>query len=389
MASSNKVYFKGLHALRFFAAILVLISHMEMIKDGVKVSNIYGDDSFLSKFLESLGPYGVTFFFVLSGFLITFLLLTEQKRKSKISIKNFYLRRILRIWPIYIIFTLIAFFLLPEMEMFQHYFFSPKLESHKWTKLAMYFLFIPGFTLAMFTTVPWAGHLWSIGVEEQFYLAWPWFFKIKDKIRMKHFVVLLFVLIVLKTTLFMLYKQGFLSIAIKEIVAQSKFECMIIGGMGAYYIFTGNMVNLAKKFTNPFVIFGLFLLSLILTVFSSGSFQDILHLAISPLFLAIIVGVSFGHSRKVLEHKFFINLGNWSYGIYLWHMVGAVIALRILPSILRTFGSFKSTQTLNYSIIVYLLAIIITIVLSALSYHLIEKPFLKFKTKFAVIESGK
>jgi peptidoglycan/LPS O-acetylase OafA/YrhL len=387
--SHSKVYFKGLHALRFFAAVLVLISHMEMIKAGVKVSNIYGDGSLVAHVLESLGPFGVTFFFVLSGFLITYLLLVEKERKTKINIKNFYLRRVLRIWPIYIIFTLTAFFILPEIDMFNHYYFSPELNNSKLTKLLMYLLFIPGFTLALFTTVPWAGHLWSIGVEEQFYLAWPWFFRIRDKVKFRNFFMLFLVIVVIKAITLLLYNIGFLDDAIKEILAQSKFECMIVGGAGALWIFKKKGIGTYTWLTKPFVVLTLFLLSLTMTFFLPEIFQDILHIAISPLFLGIIVGVSFGKSRKVLDHRLFIKLGNLSYSIYLLHMVGAVIALRILPSILRSVDLFTSTQTISYSVMVYTLAILITIALSAISYSIIERPFLNLKTKFAVIKSGK
>ena len=392
MSIQNKtqnVYFKGLHALRFFAALLVLISHVEMIKAGVKMSNIYNNQSLLSSSLESLGPYGVTFFFVLSGFLISYLLLAEKGKTSTVKVKNFYFRRILRIWPIYIIFTLIAFFVLPEFEMFQHYYFSQFLPEEKLTKLLMYLFFIPGFTLAFYTSVPWAGHLWSIGVEEQFYLAWPWLFKKVQKIKLIHLFRILITILFLKGIFLVLFKLGHIGNPLKEIIAQSKFECMIIGAIGAFWVFDNRDLGRFQWLTYKSVILSCFLATLFFTFFVPNLLQDVLHLLVSPLFLAIILGISFSKGFVLFEHKAFIQLGNWSYSIYLLHMVGVVLAVRSLPTILRSLDLFSGSLTLSFNILLYSYAILITLGLSAISYFVIERPFLNLKSKFAIIKSGK
>src|SRR5688572_30760956 len=91
-----KVFFKGLNGLRFFAALAVIITHVELMK------GVFGLPSYWQEpFFFDLGGLGVYFFFVLSGFLITYLLLVERRQIGRISIKKFYVRRILRIWPLY------------------------------------------------------------------------------------------------------------------------------------------------------------------------------------------------------------------------------------------------------------------------------------------------
>ena len=109
MENSKSNYFNGLHGLRAIAAISILISHVSQ----PEYSN------FSTSILKiKTGFDGVTLFFVLSGFLITFLLLNENK-KSKIDVKKFYFRRILRIWPLYFLITILGLFILPQFE-FMH-----------------------------------------------------------------------------------------------------------------------------------------------------------------------------------------------------------------------------------------------------------------------------
>ena len=99
------VYFPNLNGLRFIAAFLVILSHLEWIKMTEGMENYAS-----APFIKNLGSLGVSLFFVLSGFLISYLLLQEKKDTGDISIKNFYVRRILRIWPLYYITVILAFF---------------------------------------------------------------------------------------------------------------------------------------------------------------------------------------------------------------------------------------------------------------------------------------
>src|ERR1700740_1515785 len=94
--NKQKIYFPNLNGLRFIAAFLVIIHHTEQIKSMLHIHSL-AKISFVAK----AGKYGVILFFVLSGFLITYLLLAEENTFKKISIRQFYIRRMLRIWPLY------------------------------------------------------------------------------------------------------------------------------------------------------------------------------------------------------------------------------------------------------------------------------------------------
>lgn len=118
-----------------------------------------------------LGPYGVMTFFVLSGFLITWLLLQELQRSSTISLRSFYLRRTLRIFPAFYAFWVV------DVVLSVVY-----LHRADWAQFMATFFYLNNYYIAIVNPPHMAmQHLWSLGVEEQFYLLWPWFFlKSKD-----------------------------------------------------------------------------------------------------------------------------------------------------------------------------------------------------------------
>ncbi len=100
-------FFSGLNSLRFFASLAVVITHIELLKGVFGYKHNWNTPVFFN-----LGGLGVYFFFVLSGFLITFLLLKEKELFGEIKIKAFYIRRILRIWPLYYFICVLGFFIL-------------------------------------------------------------------------------------------------------------------------------------------------------------------------------------------------------------------------------------------------------------------------------------
>ena len=100
-------YFKGLNTLRFLAAYFVVLHHAEDIREKYELVHLKDYSLFRN------GGLSVTFFFVLSGFLITYLLLKEKKKTNTVSIKKFYIRRILRIWPLYYFLVFLGTILIP------------------------------------------------------------------------------------------------------------------------------------------------------------------------------------------------------------------------------------------------------------------------------------
>jgi len=162
----EKIYFPGLNGLRFIAAFVVVLDHIEQIKTWFGLPPA----AFLADWGNATGDYAVTLFFALSGFLITYLLLAEQRQTGTIHIRKFYLRRILRIWPLYYLLVLIGFAALPPLIAGDYA--GPR-GPYTLTGLLIHLLFAPNLAPFLGVVVPGISHLWTIGVEEQFYLAWP------------------------------------------------------------------------------------------------------------------------------------------------------------------------------------------------------------------------
>lgn len=167
-APGDRVYFPQLDGLRFFAFVLVYLFH-----EGVPfpiLSSVLGPT--LTQAFRTNGWVGVQLFFVLSGFLITTLLLREESRFGRIDIRAFWVRRILRIWPLYYLTLFIAFALLPWADGF----FRPTADRSWLTfHLPAFLAFLGNWSMGYGRPVPLDAQsiLWSVCVEEQFYLLCP------------------------------------------------------------------------------------------------------------------------------------------------------------------------------------------------------------------------
>lgn len=365
--------------MRFFAALAVVITHVELLKGQYGKPNLWQSN----KLIFELGALGVVFFFVLSGFLITYLLLEEKTTTNTINIKKFYLRRILRIWPLYFLIFVAGFFILPKIHVLDHGYLSNYLHENFIQNILLYLIMLPNLALALFKPVPHIGQLWSIGVEEQFYAIWPWLVKYSRNL----LNVLIGVIVVcLLTKLF--FQFYFMSnpsnetlLKIKTFIATLKFESMAIGGIGAWCVHN-------KKYYSFFINKALTLISIVLVLlsvyFTPHALQDGLFLIQSVLFIIVIINVSCsGSITNKLENKLFVFLGNISYGIYMYHMI--VIAFVIY--IMNATGLIISNE-FSSQIIIYSMTVGITILLSWISYNYFESYFIRLKKKATIINSG-
>lgn len=374
--TTKQVYFKGLNGLRFFAALAVIITHIELIKGAFGMKNVWKNP-----IIFNLGGLGVYFFFVLSGFLITYLLLAEKSQFNHINIKSFYLRRVLRIWPLYYLVLILGFFILPHFDYFKIPYLEKSFSDNFTQNLILYILILPNLAFSIFPAVPNIGQAWSIGVEEQFYIVWPWIIS-KSKNILKTLVVIIIVLIVIKFIILIIgffYKTSAWYEPLKLFVAMSKFECMAIGGIGAYLVFTKhNLLNKISHSSN-------LLLSIIgiplLIFYTPNLIQDGIHIIYSILFLIIIIHVSSNQKFQFLENRLFNYLGKISYGLYMYHFM-------IIPLVLSIYKKSLANYEGSYgNVIIYGLTICLTVFISALSYHFFENYFIKLKSKYTFVKS--
>lgn len=239
MTQSPKLYFPNLNGLRFIAAFLVIIHHLEQLLSIFGLKN-YWDNPVIG----AIGGLGVELFFVLSGFLISYLLFVEHKSTSNISIKDFYIRRVLRIWPLYYFIGLLAFFILPHFKLFEVPGLSEQLTSNFGFSLLLYVFFLPNLLLGSFDiVVPYASQAWSVGVEEQFYLVWP--------LIIKFFKNKLLALLAVIVTYFLIQKIGFRFLfhffpsnnfinILFSFWSSFHIQCMAIGGVFAWIYFNNH-----------------------------------------------------------------------------------------------------------------------------------------------------
>ncbi len=166
---SKRFYFENLDGLRFICFLMVFLYHsFHTDFDFIKAEPLY---KFVDKGLFGNGNLGVNFFFVLSGFLITYLLIKDKKETGKIHIAHFWMRRILRIWPLYFFCVFFGFVVFAWLKQALG---QPVNETaHLWN----YLTFTSNFDL-LYNGSPDASVLsvlWSVAIEEQFYFVWPIF----------------------------------------------------------------------------------------------------------------------------------------------------------------------------------------------------------------------
>ena len=231
---SKFLHFPNLNALRAIAALLVLIHHVEQFKDVFKLDNYWN-----IPFIQVIGKLGVVLFFVLSGFLITYLLMNEEKNTNKINIKGFYIRRILRIWPLYYFIIFLAYFIFPYLEVFSIENISTEIISIK--TFLLYIFMLPNLVLSNFGIVPYASQAWSIGTEEQFYLIWPLLFVLFRKKKMLLMLSVIIGYIGVKYYLTINPKNPF---GINLLAFRNTFniDCMAIGGLTAILSFRNSKI---------------------------------------------------------------------------------------------------------------------------------------------------
>jgi len=393
-----KVYFPGLNGLRFLAALAVIISHMEMVlqrtghdtywywlearmKFNGFATILTGDAYPLNFFVSLMGYCGVIFFFVLSGFLITYLLIVEKEQTGNISIKSFYVRRLLRIWPLYYLLVILGFFVLPKIHWFELAGHLSHFYENFYFNLCCYLFMAPNLA-ASYTLwhVPNIGHLWSIGVEEQFYLLWPLLMKFFTKT--KRMIVLLIVgLIGFKAiiTLTHVFSPEF-----TKFIGSLKFEAMAIGALGAYWLYYKKERVLRLIYSKSVQVAAYLALPLSLLLVPSAIFET-LYLFLAFPFLVIIINVSSNPGSLLkLENNLFDYLGKISYGLYMYHLLVLTFVVNFVTSIVTFYWDLTFWERCVF----YLLGISLTVFVSAISYRFFEKPFISMKRKYTRIVSG-
>lgn len=354
---NSKLYLPGLNGLRAIAAFSVIFSHIGLDLDKFGLHKFAGYD---------LANFGVTIFFTLSGFLITYLLICEKQISQTIDIKKFYIRRILRIWPLYftyLLFVVIYLKFKTNSDIYYYIFIIPN---------------IP-FTLNSISGIafsfPLLAHYWSLGVEEQFYAFWPWIIKRTKKIKL--FIVIFVIgFFFLKMILTLTHSFRFLQVFLHY----TRFGCLAIGAFGAYLFY--NRKEEIKILNKPLFEISAWLVILLIAFKKFHLFSIIDH-EIVALVTVVIIFNQINNDKKLvsLENKIFDYLGKISFGLYIYNPLVIVILA----------GLLKKFSYLNYHLFlvsIYVLAFFSVVLVSHISYYFFEIKFLKMKQNFTTIQSA-
>lgn len=336
-------YVPELDGLRAIAVFLVMIAH----------SNIFFGDH---------GGIGVDIFFALSGFLITTLILEERDKFGRLNLKLFYARRFWRLFPALI-------FLLVVTTIIILIYFDNDWEVYSEELVASFFYLYNISWYWDFASQPFIlYHMWSLGVEEQYYLWWPVLILILSNFIKED-----------KLAIFLLISGGVIFCMRIILVKYLFFNSIFMDS-----IFFGSILGLLRRnFSLNYLISKyIFMVSLfLLLIFSVINFSFISivikegYRGVFGIFscLVIINLVSNTNSytfSKILRSKLFVFFGKLSYSLYLWHLVVFIVFRNI--NFLEPYQNF-------------ILKFIISIFLACISYFLIERNILKYsRSKFSV-----
>jgi peptidoglycan/LPS O-acetylase OafA/YrhL len=379
----TKIFFPNLDGLRFFAFFVVFINHVTG-STGYLTNNQWFN-FFRSHFLWN-GDLGVSFFFVLSGFLITYLLLEEKKITGKINVFHFYIRRILRIWPLYFLIVALCLLVFPLFDDYIAYRFPIGVsidDLNPW----FYLTFTGNFDFIYNGVSNFLiGVLWSVSIEEQFYLLWPLVIAITPR----KYLLPLFVSIITGSILFrFFYANG--DIMIIKYHSLSCVSDLATGAVIAYLAtketFIERLRNIAKyKIIFIYLIILLFI-PLRFYVWKLGEYyvfaSSIVPVIFSFLFAFIILEQNYAGQSfyKMSNSKIFSSLGKFTYGMYCFHMIVLFLVLYILDY----FGMNVIRMNKYGLIISAVLGLSFTILISKLSYRYFESNFLRLKGRFSRI----
>ncbi|MGB0402956.1 MAG: acyltransferase family protein [Salibacteraceae bacterium] len=368
---SKKRRFKNLDASRFIAFFLVFIAHGLFTSSEVLLNNeTFGSIYSFLKF----GVLGVDYFFVQSSFLITWVILEEKKfNGNEFNFKKFIVRRSLRIWPLYFLIVFFGYSLWLFLDMWN-------IPIQPLPPIQYFLLFVSNFYIInhgnefLFFMVV----LWSISVEEQFYLLWAGV----NKLNTKWFFPICFLLIIF-SLVYRAYTSDTNSMAF-ELSTFSLVGNFGVGALAAYGLFNNSSItNYLSSKTNKLYSY-LLILTTICSVVLFPIWSDIFilnvfsKLILSSLFALLIIDWTSSNNTPVnfSKNALISRLGRVSYGLYCYH----AIVITIISIVVSRF------EISNSGYMVYLvqpiIVLIITAIISRLSYQYFESYFLKLKKDF-------
>ncbi len=364
--NQNNAYIIQLDGLRFFAILSVMIGHWlqwqinKPIVQGFPFSN------------------GVILFFVLSGYLITDILLRNKIKAVEISIpkatllKSFYMRRVLRIFPLYFATIFFLFFI-----------------NYKNTREIFPWLVTFSSNIYQAINNVFVGdfnHFWSLAVEEQFYLFWPWIIiLLPTKHSEKIIIGLIGLSLLTKIYLFINFPDKWMA---NSYFTLSCMHALGIGALVSYWnIYRKNIISYFSKFGwvigSVFVYFSIHYLSFLKDItWLHAILDDILFALMSAFIINYASQNKFtGIFKYILENKFVVYSGKISYGLYIFHL--------FVPNFFWGYLSGKIGIDITSKYTAVIVFYFITFAMAHLSWKFMENPINNLKNRFPYLKTKK
>jgi peptidoglycan/LPS O-acetylase OafA/YrhL len=333
---------------------LAKLDFLRALSAGIVVAAHYGSTAIPAGF-------GVLTFFVISGFLITHLLLRESQRTGTISLRNFYVRRSLRIFP-----ALYVFWVAAVVALLVHH------NKVQWGAAICALLYVENYYQGLHWVGSFFTHTWSLGVEEQFYILWPGIFLLSRKSLpglMRGLLVAIPCLWVYRAVL------QYAGVSDEYIYTsfETRIDSILVGCLLSVVLFTGaaaKVVNEVRRARYIPLVVGLLLLSVLYFETHAPNYRNVIGYAIDPVLLAVLIAqLTSMNGWEWMDAAPISYLGRISYSTYLYQGLVVLLLKPYIPA--------------RFSIVTYFLGIW---VVAALSYELVEKPFLKLKRRFEVVK---
>ncbi len=358
-------HFDTFDAMRFFAFALVFFQHLpDLDIPGFEI-------------LTHGGGWAVKFFFSLSGFLITYLILEEKKQTGKLNLWNFYMRRILRIWPLYFLMVLFAY-CTPFILSILHLPSSNQGYEPNWP---MSFLFLENYKIIIENDIANVSPLpvmWSLCVEEHFYLIWGIaLYLIKPK------RVLLLILICICFAC--ISRAVFISNGWRCMDICTNIDSFAFGAIPAYLLiskgqnFENKILSIKPAIQGMVALFTFF--CIIILYFLNSPERYLIELLAASflgfLFSWVIAFVSPQNpDLRIGKKNIFSKLGKYTYGLYMYHTILIMLCIRLLNI------HEPASKGFFFSLFFLVLTLLGTIVVSIISYYVFEEKFLRMKKLF-------
>jgi peptidoglycan/LPS O-acetylase OafA/YrhL len=378
--AGERFYLPELDALRFFAFLSVFIAHLDLPRI-VKAAgrSIMGR---LALALTGPGAFGVDLFFTLSAYLITTLLLKERAKSGTVDVKAFYVRRILRIWPLYFLLLACAFIL-------SH--LAPNQFGVARIYFIAYLLLVGNFAQSIYGPPgSFVGPLWSISVEEQFYLLWPLAMSRVSRRELTRIALGMLLLASLARFVMLACGSG------REAIWNCTFTRLdpIAAGILVAAAPYESIAGLKLRTRAGLALAGYLVWILVAhwcgmnpATFVSATIGYPAIAAGSAAFVIAALGAPAVGARFMLNDGL-IYLGRISYGLYMFHMLAlTVVQFPTGMAGRAAVGGLNSHSFIAAAAIRLVLTLGATVVLAAISYRWFETPFLRLKSRYARIES--